>query len=130
MSSQANINFWHQRDAIREKCIKTCTSLEMTQFTQRRMTTFTVPKNYSTIYSLFTLLQYLKANVDWSLWEASFWIVFGTPTIDIVIILCPICTSWWNKKRQLYMSLLHLKPMYRDLLKIYNKREASCFRSK
>lgn len=36
---------------------------------------------------------YLMARVDWSLWEASFLIVLGTPTVEIVIILCPISMS-------------------------------------
>ena len=57
------------------------------------------PQNYHTkIIDFLLQMIYLTANVDWSLWEASFLIVFGTPTVDIVIILCPICTSLKNKK--------------------------------
>lgn len=62
------------------------------------------PQNYHTkIIDFLLQMIYLTANVDWSLWEASFLIVFGTPTVDIVIILCPICTSL--KTRKTHQSL-------------------------
>lgn len=49
---------------------------------------------------------YLTAKVDWSLWVANFFIVFGTPTVEIVIILCPICISY--KKPNQNPTLAHL----------------------
>lgn len=41
---------------------------------------------------------HLTANVDWSLCAANILMVFGTPTVDIVIIRCPILTSFTRNK--------------------------------
>lgn len=52
----------------------------------------------------------LTANVDWSLWSASLAMVLGTPTVEIVIILCPIPTSYWAEKaHQLYLAFQKIK---------------------